>query len=80
MNKSLLYYLCTGSHSTVSIKITENFENPTLQHKLYNTDLLYNYTIISAEKCQDDEKRALSWRFIFTFFQRYPLSVYQGKS
>ena len=80
LNKSLLYSLSIGSHKVVSINITENFKNRTLQHNLYNTNILHDYTIIGAKKCQDGEKRDLSWRFIFTFFQHYPLTVYQDKS
>lgn len=80
MNKSLLHYLCTGNHGIVDIKITEIFENLILQYKSYNTKILYDYTIISVKNCQDGEKRALSWRFISTFFQHYPLTVYQDKS
>lgn len=80
LNKSLFYSLSIGSHTIVSINTLKNFKNCTLQHNSYNTSILYDYTIISAKKCQDGEKRDLSWRFIFTFFQHYLLTVYQDKS
>lgn len=60
LNKSLLYRLSIGSHTVVSINILEIFKNLVLQYKLYNTGILRNCTIISVQKCQDDEKRDLS--------------------
>ena len=80
LNKGLLYSLYIGNQDIVSVNILEIFKNYIKQYKLYNTVILRNCTILNVQKCQDDEKRDLSWRFIFTFFQCYPLVVYQSKS
>lgn len=46
LNKGLLYGLYIGNQDIVSINITEIFKNCTIRYKLYNTGILYNYTVI----------------------------------
>lgn len=46
LNKGLLYSLYIGNQDIVSINITEIFKNCTIRYKLYNTGILYNYTVI----------------------------------
>lgn len=60
LNKSLLYRLSIGSHTTVSINILEIFKNHIKQYKLYNTGILRNCTILNVQNCQDGEKSDLS--------------------
>lgn len=46
LNKGLLYSLYIGNQDIVSINITKIFKNCTIRYKLYNTGILYNYTVI----------------------------------
>lgn len=46
LNKGLLYSLYIGNQDIVGINITEIFKNCTIRYKLYNTGILYNYTVI----------------------------------